>query len=136
MADINDICAEIVHDVDSGLACSVVDLTTGLILGVHHTIPYFTNSYLDAVAAAAVEMMRGKNIRAIEDMLASMRGTEKQTNLIEEVQMTTKGTYHFMAMIPEKPNALVVLITTKKANLGMGWAAIRKALPQLAPLCP
>ncbi len=136
MANINDICAEIVHDVDSAVACSVVDLTTGLILGINHTIPYFTNSYLDAVAAAAVEMMRGKNIRAIEDMLSSMRGTEKQTNLIEEVQMTTKGTYHFMAVIPEKPNALVVLITTKKANLGMGWAAIRKALPQLAPLCP
>jgi hypothetical protein len=136
MADINDICGEIVQDVDSALACAVVDLTTGLLLGVDHTIPYFTNSYLDAVAAAAVEMMRGKNIRAIEDMLASMRGGEKQTNLIEEVQMTTKGTYHFMAIIPEKPNALVVLITTKKANLGMGWASVRKALPQLAPLCP
>jgi hypothetical protein len=136
MADINDICGEIVQDVDSAVACAVVDLTTGLLLGVDHTIPYFTNSYLDAVAAAAVEMMRGKNIRAIEDMLASMRGGEKQTNLIEEVQMTTKGTYHFMAIIPEKPNALVVLITTKKANLGMGWASVRKALPQLAPLCP
>lgn len=136
MADINDICGEIVQDVDSAVACAVVDLTTGLLLGVNHTIPYFTNSYLDAVAAAAVEMMRGKNIKAIEDMLASMRGGEKQTNLIEEVQMTTKGTYHFMAIIPEKPNALVVLITTKKANLGMGWASVRKALPQLAPLCP
>jgi hypothetical protein len=136
MANINDICAEIVHDVDSAVACSVVDLTTGLILGINHTIPYFTNSYLDAVAAAAVEMMRGKNIRVIEDMLASMRGTEKQTNLIEEVQMTTKGTFHFMAVIPEKPNSLVVLITTKKANLGMGWAAVRQSLSKLAPLCP
>jgi hypothetical protein len=54
----------------------------------------------------------------------------------ESLQMTTKGTYHFMAVIPEKPNALVVLVTTKKANLGMGWASVRKALPQLEPLCP
>jgi hypothetical protein len=136
MADINDICAHVVQETDSSLACAVVDLTTGLVLGMHHTIPYFSNSYLDAVAAAAVEMIRGKNIRAIEDMLGSMRGGEKQTNLIEEVQMTTKGTYHFMAVIPEKPNALVVLVTTKKANLGMGWASVRKALPQLEPLCP
>ncbi len=135
MANINQICAEIVNEVDTGLGCAVVDLTSGLLLGVHHNIPYFTQSYLDAVAAAAVEMMRGKNVKIVEDMLSSMRGTH-QENMIEEVQMTTRNTFHFMAVVPDKPDAMVVLITSKKANLGMGWAAVRRALPKLAPLCP
>ncbi len=135
MASINELCTDIVRSVDSALGCAVVDLSTGLLLGVYHNIPYFTQSYLDAVAAAAVDMMRGKNVKAVEDMLSNMRGSS-QANMIEEVQMTTKNTYHFMAVIPDKPNSMVVLITSKKANLGMGWSAVRQALPKLAPLCP
>lgn len=135
MASINDICSRIVSQVDSALGCAVVDLDSGLLLGVSHNITYFTQSYLDAVAAAAVDMIRGKNVQAVEDMLSNMRGSTAK-HLIEEVQMTTKNTYHFMAVVPDKPNALVVLITSRKANLGMGWVAVRKSLTELAPLCP
>lgn len=135
MPSINDICADIVHNVDSALGCAVVDLSSGLLLGVSHNVPYFTQSYLDAVAAAAVDMFRGRTVSAVEDMIANMRGNnEKQ--LIKEVQMTTKSTYHFMAVLPDKPNALVVLITSTKANLGMGWSNLRQAMPKIAPLCP
>jgi hypothetical protein len=135
MANINDICADIVRNVDSALGCAVVDLGSGLLLGVSHNVPYFTQSYLDAVAAAAVDMFRGRTVSAVEDMIGNMRG-KIDHGMIKEVQMTTQNTYHFMTIIPEKPNALVVLITSKKANLGMGWANIRQALPKLAPLCP
>ncbi len=135
MADINSICADVVKQVDSALGCAVVDLESGLLLGVAHNIPYFTQSYLDAVAAAAVDMFRGKNVAAVEDMISNMRGNNK-THLINEVQMTTENTFHFMAVVPDKPNALVVLITSKKVNLGMGWVAVRQALNKIAPLCP
>jgi hypothetical protein len=71
---INQICTEIVNDVDSALGCAVVDLNSGLLLGVSHNVPYFTQSYLDAVAAAAVDMFRGRTVSAVEDMIANMRG--------------------------------------------------------------
>ncbi len=135
MATMNEITAEIVQSVDGGLGCAVVDLNSGLLLSVNHSIPYFTQSYLDAVAAAAVDMMRGKNVRAVEGLLTSVRGQEV-ANTIKEVQMTTENTFHFMATVPDKPDALLVLITNRKTNLGMGWAAIRGALPRLTPLCP
>ncbi len=135
MADINSICGDVVKQVDAALGCAVVDLDSGLLLGVAHNIPYFTQSYLDAVAAAAVDMFRGRNVQAVEDMIANMRGNNK-TQLIKEVQMTTENTFHFMAVVPDKPNALVVLITSKKVNLGMGWVAVRQSLVKIAPLCP
>jgi hypothetical protein len=90
---------------------------------------------LDAVAAAAVDMFRGRTIGAVEDMISNMRGTTKK-HMIKEVQMTTENTLHFMIVIPEKPDALVVLITSKKANLGMGWSQVRQSIPKIAPLCP
>jgi len=135
MADLNEICEEIVGNVDSAVGAAVVDLSTGLLLAVHHTIPYFTQSYLDAVAASAVDMFRGKAVTNVEEMLSQQRGTEVK-DTIQEVQMGTSNTYHFMSLVPGKPNALAILITTKKANLGMGWAALRNALPGMASGCP
>jgi len=135
MASINDVCARVVKDVDGALACGVVDLNTGLMLGVAHSIPYFTQTYLDAVAAGAVDMFRGRGISAVEELLSSVRGTKLEKS-VQEMQMTTTGTYHFMSVCPDKQNALVVLITNKKVNIGMGWASLRRELPELSKMCP
>jgi predicted regulator of Ras-like GTPase activity (Roadblock/LC7/MglB family) len=135
MSKLDEIIQQIVRDVDGALGCAVVDLSSGLLLSVSHNVPYFTQSYLEAVAAAAVDMMRGKNVLAVESLLSSQRG-RKVENSIKEVQMTTDGTYHFMAVVPERPNSMVVLITSRKTNLGMGWSAVRASLPRLTALCP
>ncbi len=135
MAKLDDILNSVLRDVDGALGIAVVDLQSGLLLSVSHNVPYFTQSYLEAVAAAAVDMLRGKNVLAVESLLSSTRGT-KVENTIKEVQMTTDNTLHFMAVVPQKPNNLVVLITNRKTNLGMGWAAVRNVLPKVAPLCP
>ncbi len=135
MASINDICGKILNDVDGALGVAAVDLSTGLLLGAAHDIPYFTQTYIDAVASAAVEMFRGKGIRSVEKLLSQQRG-EPVENSIKEVQMSTSNTFHYMATVPGKPNALIVLITSNKTNLGMGWASLRSALPELEPLCP
>ena len=50
--------------------------------------------------------------------------------------MTTERTYHFMMVVPEKPDNLVVLITSKSTNLGMGWSAVRRNMTKITPLCP
>lgn len=133
--NLNDICNSLIKEVNEALGFAVVDISSGLMLAVAHNVPYFTQSYLDAVAAAAVDMFRGKTITNVEKLLSATRGKETK-NLVQEVQMTTEGTFHFMSVVPGKPQCLVVLITTRKANLGMGWASLRKALTDIAPLCP
>jgi|SRR5690606_8864457 predicted regulator of Ras-like GTPase activity (Roadblock/LC7/MglB family) len=132
---LNDICNDLLKQVNEAVGVAVVDVSSGLMLAVAHNVPYFTQSYLDAVAAAAVDMFRGKTISNVEKLLSATRGKEAK-NLIQEVQMTTEGTYHFMSIVPGKPQCLAVLITTRRANLGMGWASLRKALTDIAPLCP
>jgi predicted regulator of Ras-like GTPase activity (Roadblock/LC7/MglB family) len=132
---LNDALKGLVETVDGGLACAVVDLNSGLMLGAYHNVPYFTQSYVDAVAAASVDMFRGKTISTVEKLLGAQRGVEV-TKSIKEVQMTTDGTYHFMMIVEGKPDALLVLITNRSANLGMGWTAVRRANVEVAPLCP
>jgi hypothetical protein len=135
MPSLNDVCKEIIGSVDGALGCGVVDLNTGLLLGVAHNVPYFTQSYLDAVAAASVDMVRGKTVKAVEDLLSKNRGA-KVVDSIKEVQMATENTLHFIATVTGKPNAMVVLITNKKVNLGMGWAGVRNNMGKIAPMCP
>lgn len=135
MSSIDDQCKALVDKVDDALGAAVVDLNSGLLLGVHHIVPYFTQTYLDAVAAAAVDMFRGKTVSNVEKLLSEQRG-EETYNTMQEVQMTTPKTFHFMAVIPDKPNALLVLITGKQANLGMGWSSVRHAMPEIGPMCP
>lgn len=135
MMELERICQTLVSDVNDALGAAVVDLNSGLLLSVAHSVPYFTQSYLDAVAAAAVDMFRGKTVSTVETLLSNQRGREAR-NLIREVQMTTERTYHFMAVVPGKEDSLLVLITGRRANLGMGWAAMRAALPKVSPHCP
>lgn len=82
-----------------------------------------------------MDMLRGKNVQAVESLLSAQRGKPLEKSILE-IQMTTENTLHFMMTIKEKPDALVILITNKKANLGMGWAAVRKSLPSIVPLIP
>lgn len=135
MAKLDDILQNVVSNVDGALGCAVVDLNSGLLMAAAHNVPYFTSSYLEAVAAAAVDMVRGKNVRAVESLLSSQRGKTVEKT-IQEIQMSTDKTLHFMAVLKDKPDYLVVLITSKATNLGMGWAAVRNNIPKIAPLCP
>lgn len=129
-----DICKETLNEVDGATGCAVVDLNNGLMLASAHNVPYFSQTYIDAIAAASVEMFRGRNIVAVEKLLSAQRGMPVEKTM-QEIQMTTAGTYHFMSVIPGKPDSLMVLTTTKKANLGMGWAALRRAMTAAAPFC-
>jgi len=132
---LNDALKSIVDDVDGALGAGVVDLNSGMLLGAQHSVPYFSQSYLDAVGAAAVDLFRGKNINAVYKMLSAQKGDDS-VGRINEIQMTSDNTFHFMIALPGKPDALVVLITGRKTNLGMGWAAVRNAIPNIVPFCP
>ena len=134
MASVTDVCKKIVDSVDDCLAVGVVDLGTGLMMGVHHTVPHFTQSYLDAVAAAAVEMFRGKNVRKVEELLSQQRG-EPITDSFEEIFVSTLKTYHFMVCMRAKGVA-VIMVTKKTANQGLGWSGLRNNIQNIAAALP
>jgi hypothetical protein len=134
MANTTEVCKAVLDKVDDCLAVGVVDLNTGMLMGVHHTVPHFTQAYLDAVAAAAVEMFRGKNVRRIEEMLSYQRG-EPVKDAFDEIFVSSQKVFHFMVAIKEK-SAVVVMVTKKTVNQGMGWAALRSNLNALKASLP
>jgi len=130
---LDEVMKSVVLEVDGALGCAVADLRSGALLGVAHNVPYFTQEYLEAVAAAAVEMFRGQTVRHVEDLISAKRGRPSE-RLIEEMQMTTRHTIHFMMVLPNHPEAVLVLITNRETSLGMGWSAARRSVLSIEPI--
>lgn len=135
MATLDQITGDILSTVNGALGCAVVDLPSGMLLSVSHNVHYFTQTFVEAAAAAAVDIFRGNNILAVEALLGNQRGKPLE-NSIAEIQMTTNTTFHFMSVVPDKPTAVLVLVTSRSTSLGMGWASVRVNLPKIAPLVP
>ena len=129
-----EVCKKIVDDVQDCLAVGVVDLNTGMMMGVHHNVPHFTQAYLDAVAAAAVEMFRGKNVRRVEELLSKQRGVEIK-DAFEEIFISSIKVFHFMVLIREK-SAVVVMVTKKSTSQGLGWSALRNSVGDIKGTLP
>lgn len=129
------ICETLYSEVNGAIAVAIVDLSSGMPLEVYHQVSHFNQDYIDLVSAAAVDMFRGRNVNKVEEKLAAQRNRPLRHS-IQEVQMTTEGTLHFMAVIPNKPDILALLVTNKKASIGMGWSCLRRAIPELSATLP
>jgi hypothetical protein len=135
MPNLTSVLEAYLKDTKQALAVAVVDMRSGLLIGVAHNIPYFTETYLEAVSAAAVDMFRGKTVSTVEKMLTGMRGALVR-DMIKEAQIITDATCHFMVTSRSKPDVLGILITTRAADMMAGWAAARSMLSAAAPYCP
>ncbi len=132
MATLTDVCRSMVEGVYGGLASAVVDVHTGMLLGVYHLVPHFTPEYLEAVAAASVEMFRGRTVKRVEELLGRQRGAPLQESF-EEIFISSVVVFHFMKLIRDK-QVLAVLVTRKDANQGLGFAMLRNQVPDILAL--
>ena len=129
-----DVCRKVVDNMNDGLACAIVDVNTGMLLGIHHLVPHFTTDYLDAVAAAAVEMFSGRTVKRIEQLLSSMTGVPVQESF-EEIFTSSRRVFHFMKLIREK-QVIIILVTRKSVSQGMGWASLRNSVADFITALP
>lgn len=134
MSTISDVCDVVLDAVDDGILFAVIDLDSGLLLGVAERGPGFPHWFLGPLAMAAVDQFRGRTITAVERMFVAEFGATPGSHLVREVQMSTERTHHFMLVLPESPDTLLVLLTGRRANIGLGWAAIRGAVREITPL--
>jgi hypothetical protein len=135
MGKIDEACRDIVNHVDGAVACGVVDLDTGMLLGIHNASQY-TQTMNEVVAAATMDMFRGPNIGRIEQLVRSHRGVpENGDHYFQEIHITSAYNFHFAKVI-RNGKAVMMLVTKKTTNIGMGWAQLKAAIPAVEPLVP
>lgn len=135
MGKIDDACKDVVGKVDGAVAAGVVDLDTGMLLGIHNSSQY-TQTLDEIVAAACMDMFRGTNISRVEQMVRQHRGVaENGEHYFQEIQVTSEHNFHF-AKVLKKGRAVLMLVTKKTTNVGMGWAQLKSVVPSIEPLIP
>jgi len=135
MGRIDDVLKQVVGRVDGGVACGVVDLDTGMLLGIHNAASY-PQSLNEMVAGATMDMFRGPNIARIEQAVRAQRGEpEDGAHYFDEIHVTSRHNYHFAKTVKDG-RFVVMLVTRKTTNLGMGWASLKAAIAALEPMLP
>ena len=131
MIKLDDLCRETVRQVRGCLGCAVVDLETGLPLAMEVASgSLLTASAMETMAVASVDYFRNSTIWQLELAVSGGAG-EAAESFVREIQTTTEDTYHFMSVVPGRESILLILITDKTANLGMGWVSMRQALERI-----
>lgn len=135
MGKMDDACKAIVQNVDGGVACGVVDLNTGMLLGIFNNAGY-SQSLNEIVAAACMDMFRGSNVSRVHQAVRAHRGIpEDGSHYFEEIHITSANNFHFMKTI-KSAKAVIVLVTSKSTNIGMGWASLKSQVANIEPLVP
>lgn len=135
MGKIDDACKAVVTGVDGAVACGVVDLDTGMILGLHNSAAY-SQTLNEVVAAATMDLFRGANVGKIQQMVRAHRGVpEDGAYYVTDVHMTSEHNFHFAKTI-KGGKAVIMLITNKSTNIGMGWAQLKTSIPEIEPHVP
>ena len=135
MSKIDDSCKAVVEKVEGGVACGVVDLSTGMLLGIHNSAAY-TQTLNEIVAAATMDLFRGSAIDKIQKMVRQHRGIpEDGSHYFEEIHITSKHNFHFAKTIAGG-KAVIMLVTKKTTNIGMGWAQLKSVISDVEPHVP
>lgn len=125
---LRDLCDDLVESVDGAIGCALIDLGTGLLLATSDTGDAPEAGAMDMLAATGTEFFRG----GVERQLRSVMGdAESRDSFVQEVQTTTEESYHFMCVVPGKEQTVLMLVTDRTANLGLGWVAMRGILERV-----
>lgn len=134
MANLNEICKQLVDDTPEAVASNVVDLNSGMMLAGHF-MSNFTTDHFEAVSAAVTNLFRGKETLRVENLVKAQRGVDNDDHYMQQVHFSTSNLEHFVILVPDR-QAVLTLVLRKPGNIGMGWAAVRAAAPKLTAMVP
>ena len=128
-AMLQDVCENIVDDVDGALGCALVDIATGLPLALDvKPGSLLSSSAMELISAAGVAYF-GDNLSTSSGLDTNGDDSLPQADYVQEIQATTADTYNFMSLVPGDGQELLILIADRAiSNLGLGWMAMRQAL--------
>lgn len=120
-----DACRGIVAAIDAAIACSVVSIDSGVLIG-HHQLSSLVDAFGPTLAAATHALFADHALVRLAALAAGPAGVDPT----REVQLTAPR-HHFFARVLGDGRSAVALLTRRTINIGMGWALLRANLARL-----
>ncbi len=112
-------------DVPKAVATGIVDMSTGMLLGVK-TVDSHPQEVLDLVAAATKDMFEGDNVTAIEDSFKRMRGVDTNERYFKEMIVMSTNLVHVFARLKSMQSIITVVVCRADTNLGLALMKTRE----------
>lgn len=120
--------ANVQKNVPECVAAGLVDIKTGMLLGVR-TVDSHPQEVLDLVAAATGDLFQGQNVTAIENMFKKIRGVDQDGHhYFQEIVVLSDNLIHVFQRTKRKEDLVLVTVCRVSANLGMVLSKSRQAL--------
>ena len=121
LSDKDQACREVMNNVEGAVACGIVELESGKLLGFHALKR--TAALEEAVVAATLSLLCRRSER---------RGEGDAQPVALEAHVVSGHGYHF-ARVLEGGKSAVMLVTNRATNAGMGSAQFKAVLPKVEP---
>ncbi len=113
------------------VACGVVDIDTGMLLGIK-TLDSHPQEVIDYVAAATGDLFQGPNVTAIENLFKKVRGVKESSHhYFQEIIITSDNLLHVFMRGKKNESIVFIIVCRISANLGMVLTKSRLASPKL-----
>ena len=95
---VDTILVKLMNDVPKAVAAGVVDMGTGMLLGVK-TVDSHPQEVLDLVAAATKDLFEGDNVTQIENTFKRVRGIKSDERYFKEIVVMSTNLVHIFARL-------------------------------------
>jgi hypothetical protein len=112
------------------VASGVVDMTTGMLLGVD-TVDDHPREVLDMLAAATFDLFQGRSVSTIEDVWNRRRGTGQEVHYFQEILVNSHNLVHLFMRGNASVNIVAAVICRRTVSLGMLFAQARVVMREL-----
>lgn len=121
---VDTILTKTMKEVPKAVAAGVVDMSTGMLLGVK-TVDSHPQEVLDLVSAATKDLFEGDNVTSIENTFKRMRGVQTNERYFKEIIVMSTNLVHIFARLKSMPSVVLVVVARSDMNLGLGLMKTR-----------
>ena len=107
-----------IKDVPKAVAAGVVDMASGMLLGMN-TVDSHPQQVIDLLAAATKDLFEGDMISQIENIFKKIRGVDNKDRYFQEVIVSSTNLWHFFGRLKQHPGVVLTVVTRGDANIGM-----------------
>lgn len=110
---------ETLANVPKAVACGVVDMASGLVLGIK-TTGNQPEEVFDLLGAATKDMFEGDNVTAIEDIFKKARGVkDPDLRYFQEIVVFSNNLVHYFARTKDNPAVVFCVLSPANVNIGL-----------------
>ena len=129
---VESILTRTMNEVPKAVAVGVVDMGTGMLLGVK-TVDSHPQEVLDLVAAATKDLFEGDNVTQIENTFKRVRGVQTSERYFKEIIVMSTNLVHVFARLKQHQDTVAVVICRNDVNLGLALVKTRAVVAAEAP---